>query len=140
MTTGPPPRQDENFQVHDGNAEPQGFGHIGFLVDDLKQTQANMLEAGVAFKKKEEEGGMRNLAFAYDPDRYWVELIGRSPWEPRRGQSAVTLVDGSIMMTGGETATGLTSEVRRGGGSASVQLSDGKGVLVSLCKRAGSAR
>ena len=27
--------------------------------------------------RKEEEGGMRGIAFAYDPDRYWVELIDR---------------------------------------------------------------
>ena len=24
-----------DFQVHNGNAEPQGFGHIGFLMDEL---------------------------------------------------------------------------------------------------------
>ena len=23
-------------QVHDGNAQPQGFGHIGFIVDNLQ--------------------------------------------------------------------------------------------------------
>ena len=36
-----------------------------------------MLEKGVEFKKKEEEGGMRNIAFAYDPNGYWVELVDR---------------------------------------------------------------
>ena len=29
---------------------------------------------GVSFKKKPSDGNMRNLAFAYDPDMYWVEL------------------------------------------------------------------
>jgi lactoylglutathione lyase len=29
----------------------------------------------VQFKKKPEEGNMHNLAFAYDPDGYWVEIF-----------------------------------------------------------------
>merc|ERR1712146_91838 len=28
--------KDEDFQVHTGNSDPQGFGHIGFIVDDLE--------------------------------------------------------------------------------------------------------
>ena len=44
---------------------------------DLDVPQANLLEKGVEFKKKEEEGGMRNIAFAYDPNGYWVELVDR---------------------------------------------------------------
>lgn len=69
--------QDPDFQVHDGNAHPQGFGHIGFLVDDLNKICADMEAAGVQFKKKPHEGNMRGIAFAYDPNRYWVELIQR---------------------------------------------------------------
>ena len=44
---------------------------------DLDVPQANLLEKGVEFKKKEEEGGMRNIASAYDPNGYWVELVDR---------------------------------------------------------------
>ena len=32
---------------------------------------------GVEFKKKPSEGNMKGLAFALDPDGYWVEVIGR---------------------------------------------------------------
>jgi lactoylglutathione lyase len=28
---------DANFSYHNGNIEPKGFGHIGFLVDDVYQ-------------------------------------------------------------------------------------------------------
>lgn len=69
---------DPAFKVHDGNAQPQGFGHIGFLLDDLEGACAAMEAQGVAFKKRPSEGNMRGLAFAYDPDGYWVELIDRS--------------------------------------------------------------
>lgn len=43
--------KDPDFKVHDGNAQPQGFGHIGFLVDNLEETCAKMEENGVRFKK-----------------------------------------------------------------------------------------
>jgi len=29
----------------------------------------------VVFKKKPQDGAMNQLAFAYDPDGYWVEII-----------------------------------------------------------------
>jgi len=69
--------KDEDFKVHDGNAQPQGFGHIGFLVDNLDETCAKMEENGVSFKKKPQDGNMRGIAFAYDPSGYWIELIDR---------------------------------------------------------------
>jgi len=69
--------KDPDFKVHDGNAEPQGFGHIGFLVDNLDATCAKMEENGVLFKKKPQDGNMRGIAFAYDPNGYWIELIDR---------------------------------------------------------------
>jgi len=69
--------KDADFKVHDGNAQPQGFGHIGFLVDDLDGSCAKMEENGVVFKKKPQDGNMRGIAFAYDPNGYWIELIDR---------------------------------------------------------------
>merc|ERR1712176_918971 len=68
---------DPDFKVHDGNAQPQGFGHIGFLLDDLEGSCAKMEAEGVVFKKKPQDGNMRGIAFAYDPNGYWIELIDR---------------------------------------------------------------
>jgi len=69
--------KDPNFKVHDGNAQPQGFGHIGFIVDNLEGCCANMEAGGVIIKKRPQDGNMRGIAFAYDPNGYWVELIDR---------------------------------------------------------------
>jgi len=72
---------DPNFKHHSGNEDPRGFGHIGFLTDELEATCERLeKEQGVAFKKRPHEGMMRNIAFAYDPDGYWVEIIRRSQW------------------------------------------------------------
>lgn len=68
---------DPSFKVHDGNASPQGFGHIGFLMDDLEESCATMEADGVAFKKRPQDGNMRGIAFAYDPSGYWIELVDR---------------------------------------------------------------
>jgi len=69
---------DPNFRVHDGNAAPQGFGHTGFLCDNIDAYVEALEAAGVAVKKRPSDGNMRGLAFVYDPDGYWVELIDRS--------------------------------------------------------------
>lgn len=69
--------KDPNMKVHSGNTDPRGFGHIGFLVDDLEATCTAMEAKGVRFKKKPSDGSMRGLAFAYDPDDYWIELVQR---------------------------------------------------------------
>lgn len=44
-------------------------------VDDLQAACDRMQSMGVKFKKLPSEGKMRNIAFAYDPDGYWVEVI-----------------------------------------------------------------
>ena len=66
---------DESFTHYSGNeARPEsgtdgrGFGHIGFLVDDVYAACAELEPLGYGFKKKPDEGGMKGLAFAYDPD------------------------------------------------------------------------
>jgi len=68
---------DPDFSYHNGNAEPKGYGHIGFLVDDLEETCRNLENMNVQFKKKPNEGSMRGIAFIFDPDGYWIELIQR---------------------------------------------------------------
>ncbi|KAJ3191039.1 Lactoylglutathione lyase [Irineochytrium annulatum] len=59
-----------------GNTEPgKGFGHIGLAVDDVQGFCDHLESHGVAFKKKLNEGSMKNIAFALDPDGYWVEIL-----------------------------------------------------------------
>eukprot|EP00932_Pfiesteria_piscicida_P020870 SRR837773.7670.p2 GENE.SRR837773.7670~~SRR837773.7670.p2 ORF type:complete len:307 (-),score=80.34 SRR837773.7670:9-821(-) len=69
--------KDDSFQVHTGNTDPCGFGHIGFIVDDLEAMCKELEDAGVPFHKKPSEGKMRGLAFVLDPSGYRVELIQR---------------------------------------------------------------
>ena len=69
---------DPTFEHHNGNVEPRrGFGHVGFLVDDVYAASAELEAAGVPFQKKPDDGSMKGLAFARDPDGYWVEIIKR---------------------------------------------------------------
>jgi len=69
---------DPNFKYHNGNDEPKGYGHLGFLVDDVNAAFADMEKMGIQFKKKPSDGLMKFLAFAIDPDNYWVELVTRN--------------------------------------------------------------
>ncbi|CAD7930432.1 unnamed protein product [Amoebophrya sp. A25] len=70
---------DSEFQVCNGNPpnEYQGWGHIGFIVDDLHKCCAEMEEQGVKFFKRPQDGNMNNIAFALDPSGYRVELVQR---------------------------------------------------------------
>jgi len=63
---------------HPGNGDRDGFGHVAFHVDDVYKATDDLIAAGVEFKKKPDEGKMKGLAFAYDPDGYWVELVKRA--------------------------------------------------------------
>ncbi|EWC47316.1 hypothetical protein DRE_00284 [Drechslerella stenobrocha 248] len=67
---------DSDFTgYHDGNAEPQGFGHICVSVDDLDAACARFEEQNVDWKKRLTDGKMRNVAFVKDPDGYWIEIL-----------------------------------------------------------------
>ena len=68
---------DPAFCYHNGNTEPRGFGHVGFLVDDVYAACEHLEKNGVSFQKKPDDGKMKGLAFALDPDNYWVEIIPR---------------------------------------------------------------
>lgn len=66
---------DPDFKYHDGNAQPQGFGHICFSVPDLAAAVEWFDRKGVVFVKRPEQGKMKNVAFVKDPDGYWIEIV-----------------------------------------------------------------
>ncbi|RPB08452.1 lactoylglutathione lyase [Morchella conica CCBAS932] len=69
---------DPEYKVNNGNAEPhRGFGHIAFSVDNIEHACARLESNGVSFQKKLADGRQKNIAFALDPDGYWVELIAQ---------------------------------------------------------------
>ncbi|KAG9251392.1 Glyoxalase/Bleomycin resistance protein/Dihydroxybiphenyl dioxygenase [Emericellopsis atlantica] len=73
---------DDNFQVNNGNKEPhRGFGHTCISVDNIQAACQRIEDAGYKFQKKLTDGRMRNIAFALDPDGYWVEIIGQNDWQ-----------------------------------------------------------
>ncbi|KIP06135.1 hypothetical protein PHLGIDRAFT_128486 [Phlebiopsis gigantea 11061_1 CR5-6] len=70
---------DPNFQGYaSGNSEPgRGFGHIAITVPNIEQCCARLESLGVPFKKRLTDGKMKNIAFALDPDGYWVEIVSQ---------------------------------------------------------------
>jgi lactoylglutathione lyase len=66
---------DPEFKYHDGNAQPQGFGHICFSVPDLVTAVGWFDENKLTYVKRPEQGKMRNVAFVKDPDGYWIEIV-----------------------------------------------------------------
>ncbi len=66
---------DPEFKYHDGNAQPQGFGHICFSVPDLVAAVKWFDENNVTYVKRPEQGKMRDVAFIKDPDGYWIEIV-----------------------------------------------------------------
>ncbi|KAI9739091.1 MAG: Lactoylglutathione lyase [Cirrosporium novae-zelandiae] len=73
---------DPNYQVVNGNTEPyRGFGHVCISVDNIQAACKRISDAGYKFQKRLEDGRMRNIAFALDPDGYWVEIISTKNYE-----------------------------------------------------------
>ena len=70
---------DPSYKRHNGNTEPQGFGHVCVSVDNIQAACKRLSDAGYRFQKKLEDGRMRYIAFALDPDDYWVEIIAQNP-------------------------------------------------------------
>ncbi|QDZ29618.1 lactoylglutathione lyase [Noviherbaspirillum sp. UKPF54] len=66
---------DPDFRYHDGNAKPQGFGHICFSVPDLAAAVRWFDDNQVAFVKRPDQGKMKDVAFIKDPDGYWIEIV-----------------------------------------------------------------
>jgi lactoylglutathione lyase len=67
--------KDAEFKYHDGNAKPQGFGHICFSVPDLDAAVRWLDDNGLTYVKRPEQGKMRDVAFVKDPDGYWIEIV-----------------------------------------------------------------
>lgn len=66
---------DPEFKYHDGNQQPQGFGHICFSVPDLAAAVRWFDENQVPYVKRPEQGKMKDVAFIKDPDGYWIEIV-----------------------------------------------------------------
>jgi lactoylglutathione lyase len=66
---------DPAFKYHDGNAQPQGFGHICFSVPDLDAAVAWFDQNQVPYVKRPDQGKMKDVAFIKDPDGYWIEIV-----------------------------------------------------------------
>ncbi|MBP6270710.1 MAG: lactoylglutathione lyase [Rhizobacter sp.] len=66
---------DPAFKYHDGNAQPQGFGHICFSVPDLDAAVKWFDDNQVTYVKRPEQGKMKDVAFIKDPDGYWIEIV-----------------------------------------------------------------
>lgn len=67
--------KDADFHYHDGNEEPQGFGHICFSVPDLDAAVRWFDQNDVEFVKRPDEGGLKDIAFVKDLDGYWIEIL-----------------------------------------------------------------
>jgi lactoylglutathione lyase len=67
---------DDNYTINNGNKEPhRGFGHVCISVDNIQAACNRIEQAGYKFQKKLTDGRMKHIAFALDPDGYWVEII-----------------------------------------------------------------
>lgn len=71
--------KQDDYKLCNGNVAPhRGFGHIAFNTADVYAVCDELLADGVRFQKKPDEGNMKGLAFALDPDGYWVEIVKRA--------------------------------------------------------------
>ena len=69
---------DDGFKIANGNSKPgKGFGHVAVSVDNIHAACQRIEDAGYSFQKKLNDGRMKSIAFALDPDGYWVELLSQ---------------------------------------------------------------
>ncbi|KAM0283120.1 hypothetical protein ACHAQH_002600 [Verticillium albo-atrum] len=60
---------------HNGNDQPQGFGHLALAVDDITAACEYLEGKEVKWKKRLTDGKLKSIAFILDPDEYWIEII-----------------------------------------------------------------
>lgn len=70
--------EEDGSTYHNGNSEPQGFGHTCISVPDINAACDYFESLGVEFQKRLTDGRMRDLAFIKDPDGYWIEIISNT--------------------------------------------------------------
>lgn len=66
---------DDSVAYHNGNDEPQGFGHIGISVPDLDAAAKWFDANNVEYVKRPDDGKLKDIAFIKDPDSYWIEVV-----------------------------------------------------------------
>ncbi|KAL7272391.1 Lactoylglutathione lyase [Rhizina undulata] len=66
---------DPEYTINNGNQEPHRDSAIS--VDHIERACARLEDNGVKFQKKLTDGRQKNIAFALDPDNYWVEIISQ---------------------------------------------------------------
>jgi len=59
-----------------GYSEGRNFGHLAFAVDDIYETCARLMEAGVAINRPPRDG---HMAFVRSPDNISIELLQKGP-------------------------------------------------------------
>lgn len=79
--------EDSDTEMHSGNSDPKGFGHICIAVPDIEAACARFDAMGVRFQKRLGEGGMKEIAFILDPDGYWIEVVQPSLMEGLVGKN-----------------------------------------------------
>lgn len=83
---------DPDFHYHNGNAQPQGYGHIGLSVDNVEEACARFERLGVRWQKRLTDGKMHSIGmylYALTPQpSSWIlvgvrrsqrQLLGRDP-------------------------------------------------------------
>lgn len=67
--------KDDSFKIANGNSDPgKGFGHVCISVDHIQAACQRIEDAGYGFQTKLHKDGTDHIAYALDPDGYWVDI------------------------------------------------------------------